>query len=204
MTHRTLSVVPVQSGLPTMSSGDAVRAQGVGAFVLDVRDHRHFAAGHLPGSVNITLGGSDFVATCAGLLAPGVEIVVVGAAAPADTAADLLRAEGLGPIVGRVADPGSGSVSRRIGPASIGREQVLDVRDDGPSPRGALRIPLRDLPGRLVELRPDAPVAVLDDDGRRSSTAASLLRACGFLDVVEVLPAAAPVARPRLRLLASA
>ncbi|AEA22611.1 hypothetical protein Psed_0338 [Pseudonocardia dioxanivorans CB1190] len=216
----------VSSGLPTVPAAQVVRAQGTGAFVLDVRDHRQFAVGHLAGSVNVGLDDPAFVDVCAGLLAPGVEIVVVGPVGPAERAAELLRAEGLGPIVGRLADPGAASVSRRTCVAGTGTStepgtvvesgtvsrpgadggcgQVVDVREcGGPSPRGALRIPLDELLGRLVELRPDATVTVLDDDGRRSSTAASLLRACGFADVVEML-AGAPAVRPRLRLLASA
>ncbi|ODU00441.1 MAG: hypothetical protein ABS81_23595 [Pseudonocardia sp. SCN 72-86] len=209
MARRTLSLVrSAVAGLPPLAFVDAVRAQGAGAFVLDVREPAAFAAGHMAGSVNIA---ADDVARFSelrdALLPPGVEVVLVGPAEVAARAAALL--EGHSPVVGHLADPGTAGVSRRVraGERAEAR-QVVDIRSEGCAVAGAVRIPVGDVLGRLAELRPDVPTAVLDTDGRASSAVASLLRACGFgevSEVVEQLDRTAPVAaRPRLRLLASA
>ncbi|GEL23588.1 hypothetical protein PSU4_25420 [Pseudonocardia sulfidoxydans NBRC 16205] len=204
MAQRMLSLVrSTVAGLPPMTRADAVRVQGVGALVLDVREPAAFAAGHLPGSVNIA--ADDDVCFCVlrdALLPSGVDVVVAGPAGIAARAAELLADHA--PVVGHVADPGRGAVSRRV--AGVERavaRQVLDVRSEGPVVDGAVRIPVADVLGRLAELRPDVATAVLDTDGRASSAVASLLRACGFGDVSEIVEVAV-VPRPRLRLLASA
>lgn len=202
MARPTLSLVrSTVAGLPPMTLVDAVRAQGAGVFVLDVRESAAFAAGHLAGSVNIA---ADDVARFSelrdALLPAGVEVVVAGPVEVAARAAALL--EGHAPVVGHLADPGADAVSRRVAGVERAR-QIVDVRSGGPVVEGAVRIPVADVLGRLAELRPDVPTSVLDTDGRASSAVASLLRACGFGDVSEIVEV--PVAaRPRLRLLASA
>lgn len=209
MVQRTLSLVrSTVAGLPPMTLADAVRAQGVGAFVLDVREPVAFAAGHLSGSVNIAADDAvRFSELCEALLPSGVDVVLAGPAQVASRAAELL--EGHAPVVGHLADPGAAAVSRRVsGVEQAGVRQVVDVRAGRRAVAGAVRLPVSDVLGRLAELRPDVPTAVLDTDGRVSSAVASLLRACGFgevSEIVELLDRPAPaVSRPRLRLLASA
>lgn len=48
---------------------------------------------------------------------------------------------------------------------------------------GALNIPLHELPDRLAELNPEAPIAVLCHHGVRSDRAARFLEYNGFADV---------------------
>lgn len=209
MVQRTLSLVrSTVAGLAPMTLADAVRAQGAGAFVLDVREPAAFAAGHLSGSVNIAAEDAvRFSELCEALLPSGVDVVLAGPAQVAARAAELI--DGHAPVVGHLADPGGGAASRRFAAVErAGARQVVDVRSDGRAVDGAVWIPVSDVLGRLAELRPDVPTAVLDTDGRASSAVASLLRACGFgevSEVVELLDGAVPVStRPRLRLLASA
>ncbi|GAY11786.1 rhodanese-like domain-containing protein [Pseudonocardia sp. N23] len=208
MSRRRLSLVRSEvAGLPPMTPADAARAQGAGAFVLDVRDPVAFAVGHLPGSVNIAADDvARFAALRDALLPPGVEVVLAGPADAAARAAGSLT--GHAPLVGHLVDPGAGSISRRgpvEGSERAGVRQIVDVRTGGADVDGAVRIPVEDVLGRLAELRPDVRTAVLDADGYVSSAVASLLRACGFGEVVELVDGAVPAAaRPRLRLLASA
>ncbi|MGD9989504.1 rhodanese-like domain-containing protein [Pseudonocardia sp.] len=209
MAQRTLSLVrSTVAGLSVMTLADAARAQHVGAFVLDVRGPDAFAAGHLPGSVNIAADDpAGFEELRDALLPSGVDVVVVGPAEAAARALELLA--GHAPVLGHLADPGAAAASRRVPTLDrAGAQQVVDVRCGGRVVGGAIRIPVADVLGRLAELRPDVTTAVLDGDGRASSAVASLLRACGFRDVTEVVetldrPVRA-VSRPRLRLLASA
>lgn len=48
---------------------------------------------------------------------------------------------------------------------------------------GAVNIPLSDLPDRIGELNPEAPIAVLCHHGVRSERAARFLERSGFTDV---------------------
>lgn len=48
---------------------------------------------------------------------------------------------------------------------------------------GAVNIPLNDLPDRVAELNPEAPIAVLCHHGVRSERAARFLERSGFTDV---------------------
>jgi hydroxyacylglutathione hydrolase len=223
MNRRSLTVVPDPSaatlrsrdpGLPALSAAAVRAAQDRGAFVLDLRHHDDFAAGHLAGSVTIGLD-DRFEHTCRAVLPAGVDLVLVGSADAVERAARWLTRAGFGPLVGRsdgVVDAMSRWVSPRLDPSAPlpgGPVQIVDVRAAGPeiARPGVVRVPLDELLGRLVELRPDGPTAVVGD-GYRSSVVASLLRACGFADVSEMLgepvhSSSAP-ARPRLRLLASA
>ena len=67
--------------------------------------------------------------------------------------------------------------------------QFLDVREPGEVAAGtldgAVNIPLRELPSRVIELDRDRRVVVLCHSGGRSARAAEFLAATGFADVVE-------------------
>jgi len=69
--------------------------------------------------------------------------------------------------------------------------QVVDIRNPGELAMGTIEgarpIPVGQLPGRLDELDPGAPVVVFCAGGYRSSVAASLLRNAGFTDVSDIL-----------------
>lgn len=208
MDGRTLTVVRGrgQAGLPVLTPAALLAAQHGGAYVLDVRHHREFAAGHLPTSVNVGLD-ERFARTCGAVVPPGVDVVVLGAAESTERAACVLDAAGLGPVVGAGRPDPSWTVrSPRIAATPEGPVQFVDVREGACERAGVVRMPLGELLCRLGELHPEGPTVVLDDDGYRSSAAASLLRACGFAEVAEAVGAQADhvIGRPRLRLLASA
>lgn len=67
---------------------------------------------------------------------------------------------------------------------------VLDVRTDEElalaTLPGAVHIPMQELPARLGELAPDAPIAVLCHHGVRSEMAARFLERQGFREVYSV------------------
>ena len=66
--------------------------------------------------------------------------------------------------------------------------KIVDVRSpaefQGGAYPGAVNIPVQELDRRLDELRRDQPVVVYCASGMRSASAERLLRAKGFLDVV--------------------
>lgn len=73
---------------------------------------------------------------------------------------------------------------------SLGGITLLDVRTDEEvfvaALPGAKHIPMQQLPMRLAELNPGAPVAVLCHHGVRSELAARFLEQNGFADVSNV------------------
>ncbi len=177
-----------------------------GAVVVDTRDRAEFAAGHLPGSVNIEL--TEAFSTYVGWLLPFDAPVVLVLPEPASRAAEaaeeavvqLLRI-GYGRIVGRLAGGvdtwvASGRELRSYPTATMrelfetrveaGRDvAILDVRqpvewrDDG-AIAGAERIFVADLPGAIDRLAGDREWWVVCTTGHRASMAASLLDAAGI------------------------
>ena len=188
-----------------------------GAWVLDVRPAADFGAGHVPGSVNIGLGGS--LASWCGQLLPVDAALVVVAADEAGVAEAVLRLArvGLHGVRGQLAGglpawraagrpvaelPGVDVATLRDRLASGGAAdadtlRVLDVRTVGEHETahvpGALNRPLPALPvdldagGVPAGLRRDTPLAVVCKSGYRSSAAASLLQRAGFTRVHNVV-----------------
>ncbi len=73
-----------------------------------------------------------------------------------------------------------------LGPAS----QLVDVREPDEVAEGtlpdSLNIPVGDLPARVAELDPAAPVVLFCRSGGRSAQAAEFLVASGFTDVTNL------------------
>ena len=195
----------------------------LGYVVLDVRAAAEFGAGHVPGALNIGLGGQ--FASWAGALIPlGAALIVV-----ADTEAQVDEA------VTRLARVGHDSVRgylrggmdawreagfevsevEQISPADLRRMideredlQVLDVRRTAEYAAGhAPRAVSTPLGTRLREdsqhLDSSRPVAVICAGGYRSSAATSILRPLGFRRLYNVeggtsawLSAGYPVEKP--------
>ncbi len=177
-----------------------------GAPVLDTRHATDFAAGHVPGTLNIPFGRS--FSTWAGSLLPYDRpfFLIVeddDAAALAARAARALALIGLDHAAGyfgasaltdwKVAGRPSESVpmvsavelQRRMARGGL---TVIDVReasewDSGHLP-GARWIPLASLTERLADLPRDGSIVVQCQGGSRSAIAASLLLAEGRRDVV--------------------
>jgi hydroxyacylglutathione hydrolase len=159
--------------------------------VLDVRSAHEFAAGHVPGAINVPLTGSS-LGTKAGFLLDQDRAVAIHASSPEDaaTAASRLRAVGLLDIAGFLADPAATGRLEPIGLEeleqllSAGGVEVIDVRekderDDGYIP-GSRHIPYR-LVGELAsELDNGHPVVTVCNSGARAAVAASVLAANGI------------------------
>lgn len=186
------------------SSADALLgALRGGALAVDVRPAEAFAAGFLPGSLNVPLGNS-FLGWAGSVIPADRDLVLIATPAlraPAEHAARELRLIGIDRVLGvlapeRLATPGAPLGTLPSMPAIAMEDQsrrgvtVLDVRtrsewNEGHLP-GARLIPLPELASRLDELRGLGPIAVHCQGGSRSAVAASVLRAAGFDDVINV------------------
>ncbi len=204
-TNRTGAVPLAELPAPVGLEADAVAAaRDGGAQVLDVRDRVAFGAGHVPGALNIGLGGM-FASWCGTLLDLSRPLVLVADddAGVSEAVLRLARV-GLHDIAGHLAGgmpawAQSGQAVETIEQVDVaplskrladGQRVVLDVRGPGEHEvdhlPGAVNIPLPVLAGQLAELDPSRPVAVVCKSGYRSSAASGLLTAAGFGDVINV------------------
>lgn len=199
--------------VPSLDPAGVRSAIAHGAHVVDGRSRRAFAAGHLPGSLNVEL--TDSFASYVGWLVPFAAPIVLMLPDPTTEAlteatTQLLRI-GYDRIVGwldggitswveaggrQSTYPVTTGRSLRDDLATGGAGVLLDVRDaieqrnDGHVP-GAVEIPLGELASRLVEVPSAGPVDVLCKSGARASIAASVLDAAGY-DVRLVAVGGAP------------
>jgi rhodanese-related sulfurtransferase len=200
------TIVGTPRPVPALPPTQVERLGMAGAVVVDTRERAEFAAGHLPGSVNIEL--TEAFSTYVGWLLPFDAPIVLVLPEPVSRAAEaaeeavvqLLRI-GYGRVVGRLAGgvetwAASGREVRSYPTATMrelfetrveaGREvAILDVRqpaewrDDG-AIAGAERIFVADLPAAIDRLARDREWWVICTTGHRASMAASLLDAAGI------------------------
>jgi len=174
-----------------------------GAMLLDTRPADRFAAGHLPGTINIPSDRS--FTTWAGWLIPydrDMYLIVEGDSSDARSAAADLSMIGLDRVAGyldagaidawaaegrpleRVEQIDSDDLAERIAEESV---SVLDVRNrsewEAGHIEGVKNIPLGHLPDALDQVPRDRPLVVHCQAGARSAIAASILQAAGFKDV---------------------
>lgn len=178
-----------------------------GALVIDTRHAADFAEAHIPGTLNIPLGAS--FTTWAGWLVPYDRDIYLIAddscTSCPDEAVKALALIGLDRVAGYVgseaiaawtADGRALGTIPRITVAELasrlaaGSVAALDVRWDaewgaGHVP-GARHLSLGELPHRLEEVDRRLPLAIHCQSGTRSAIAASLLRARGFENVLDV------------------
>lgn len=177
-------------------------AASAGATIVDARDRRAFAAGHIRGALNIEL--DQTFAGYVGWLVPFASKVILvlpeGRADAVEAATtELLRigyewvpgyleggvdawAASGRPIatyetttMGDVHDVAVGEGGGRV---LLDVRQPIEWQNDGVVP-GAERIFVADLPARLAQLPPGAPVTVFCKSGSRAAIAASVLDAAG-------------------------
>ncbi|MFN8001346.1 MAG: MBL fold metallo-hydrolase [Acidobacteriota bacterium] len=177
-----------------------------GAVVLDVRDAESFGAGHIPGSLNIGLGGQ--FASWAGMLIPiGAPIVIV-----ADDSAQVEEAALRLARVGHEAIRGflhggvlawhdAGFETAAVTQITVHelkdwldeqrQFQLLDVRRPGEYSGGhapsAVNAPLSHLAQQLASFDATRPTAVICAGGYRSSAGASILAQHGFRALYNVI-----------------
>ncbi len=175
-----------------------------GAVVVDTRPAELFAAGHVPGTLNLPLNGS-FV-TWAGWLLPYTADLYLIAAQDGDAhVAELVRQLaliGLDRVAGvfpadAVTAAGTETLATipQMSPSALARHlvandvQLIDVRGSAEWREGhigsAQHVPLGYLTARLADL-PPGRLVVQCRGGSRSAIAASLLRRLGRHDVVNL------------------
>jgi glyoxylase-like metal-dependent hydrolase (beta-lactamase superfamily II)/rhodanese-related sulfurtransferase len=192
-------------GVPTPVSIDPAELAGhaaAGAWVIDARPRVAFAAGHLPGALNVELG--DTFAAYVGWLVPFDAPLVLVVPPPTHESAveaiTQLHRIGFDHVAGFLDGgidawaatgrplatyPTTTSGEVRAAQGRGDRLELLDVRqpiewrDEGIVP-GSRRIFVADLPGRIAELPRDREITVLCKSGQRAAIAASLLDRAGI------------------------
>jgi hydroxyacylglutathione hydrolase len=175
------------------------RRMAAGDVVLDVRPSGAFGAGHVPGAVNVGLGG-QFASWAGTLLDPAKPIVLVADdEAGVREAVTRLARVGLEQVSGFLlggmeAWTASGREARAIPQIEVdalreavakgGDLVVLDVRRPGEYAAGhvpgAVSVPLDRLASAVPTLDAARPTAVICAGGYRSSAGTSLLASRGF------------------------
>ena len=201
--HPTLDAVLKQELRP-LPLDSILKMAADGAQVLDVRDAREFAQGHLAGSINIGLSGQ--YATWAGtLLDRNRPIVIVASPGLEAEAAIRLGRIGWDNVSGYLEGGMNALDDRDELLAYTEQSSAAEIREslvtpDGPflldvrTPNewqqrhidGGVNIPLNRLPAHFGEIPRDRPVVVFCAGGYRSSIAASLLQRDGFVQVTEM------------------
>ena len=160
-----------------------------GRLIIDTRPAEVYARGHVPGTLNIPLGGS-FI-TWAGWLVPyDRDFYVV--TDRIDEVRRALALIGLERIAGYFSDAAATGPERvaQVSPADLDGHVVIDVRHDNEWNEGhipsAIHIPLGRLAERINEVPADRPVVVQCQGGGRSSIAASLLQKMGRKNVANL------------------
>jgi glyoxylase-like metal-dependent hydrolase (beta-lactamase superfamily II)/rhodanese-related sulfurtransferase len=186
-----------------------------GAALLDLRGKEAYTAEHIPGSLHLELDDQLSNRIGFTLPAATPIILLLGDRARPDQDAAYRQAvyalarAGFDRVLGYLSEgldvwadyglPTASGDIQDISPAELnsmlekgngGRPVVLDVRESwefaqGHVP-GARLIPLGELAGRVAELDPNAPVAVICATGSRSQSAAALLGRQGFATIYNV------------------
>jgi len=198
------------TGLPqaaALSSADLIGLAAHGAVILDVRDAADFGAGHVPGALNIGLGG-QFASWAGSLIPMTAPIAIVAASDERIEEARLRLARvGLENVQGYLAGGMNAWREARLELALVPQIsvaelkeliekrtslQVIDVRrpaehESGHVPQ-AVSAPLAKLREMMpnLNLKPTAQTAVICAGGYRSSAATSIMRQAGFANVLNV------------------
>ncbi len=198
---------PALSDLPALSAIEPAELKTLladGGIALDVRPGDRFAAGHVPGSVNIALSG-QFASWAGALLGLSARPVLIAESQEAVSEARMRLArigleDASGYLKGGVeawsqarlplatlSQISVGALNDHLGVSEI---QVLDVRREpeweAGHIAGATWWPLDNFKVAPPEIDHDVPIAVHCKGGYRSMIACSLLQRAGFQNVVNV------------------
>jgi len=199
---------PALSDLPELqplSAADVMSLINEGAIVLDVRSGEQFAAGHVPGSINIALSG-QFASWAGTLLGLSVRPVLI-ANSPEQVAEARMRLARVGIEEVRGYLGGGVEAWRNAGlpfaelpqinvqaldeRSRAAQTSVLDVRREpewqAGHIEGAVWWPLDNFKVSAPEIDRSAPIAVHCKSGYRSMIACSLLQRAGFRNVTNVI-----------------
>jgi hydroxyacylglutathione hydrolase len=190
-----------------LSPAEVLKLAEQGAVILDVRPANEFGSGHVPGSLNIGLGG-QFASWAGSLVSLNSAIVIVAASDDQVEEARLRLARvGLENVHGYLAGgintwPSAGLKLDRVRQISVAELktlldaqpglQIMDVRrqaeySGGHAPR-AVNAPLANLNDQLphLNLNPNKLTAVICAGGYRSSAGTSILQRFGFKQLLNV------------------
>jgi glyoxylase-like metal-dependent hydrolase (beta-lactamase superfamily II)/rhodanese-related sulfurtransferase len=193
-----------------LSIHDAIHYFRQGAGLLDVRSKAAYVTEHVPGSVH--LEPDNQISNRAGFVLPAGqpiilmledekvyrEVVLALARVGYDTVVGYLeggmgtwRANRLPVTSGDIEDIAPATLAAMLKDAAGDAPFLLDVREPWEFAQarvpGAVNIPLGQLGGRVGELNPEQPVAVICAHGNRSQSGAALLGQKGFKKVYNVL-----------------
>lgn len=198
------------NGLPpaaALSPPEVCKFAAQGSVILDVRDAADFGAGHIPGALNIGLGGQ--FASWAGSLIPMTSPIVILAESDDKVEEAQLRLArvGLENVQGHLEGGMNPWKEAGLELASVQQItvaelkelvetrpdlQLIDVRrlpeyESGHAPR-AISSPLAKLRDSLphLHLKPNAQTAVICAGGYRSSAGTSILQQLGFNNLLNV------------------
>jgi glyoxylase-like metal-dependent hydrolase (beta-lactamase superfamily II)/rhodanese-related sulfurtransferase len=190
---------------PVLDAASVERAVRDGAVLLDGRAPEVFASGHLRGSVNVGLDGR-FAEYAGDVVPPDQDVVVITDPGRQAEARVRLARIGLDRVRGAVADverllverPDLAERAPRLAVTDLAawrdqapEAQLVDVRNPAEQEAGVIQgarsIPLPRLLDGLRALDPALPTIVYCAGGFRSSVAASVLRAHGFVHVADLL-----------------
>jgi glyoxylase-like metal-dependent hydrolase (beta-lactamase superfamily II)/rhodanese-related sulfurtransferase len=176
-----------------------------GVIALDVRPVDDFAAGHVPGSINIALSG-QFASWAGAVLGLSARPVLISETEDQLAEARLRLArigieDARGHLQGGIhAWKQAGLPLAQCPQISVetlsewlraGSVHLIDVRREGEWKaghiKGAMWSPLDNLAGALPHLEPDALIAVNCRSGYRSAIACSVLQRAGFRNVTNVI-----------------
>lgn len=198
-----LAEVPRPASMP---AAEVNKAAQHGFVILDVRNAAAFGAGHVPGALNIGLGG-QFASWCGCLIAIGSPIIVVAEEeAGVDEAVTRLARIGIETVRGYLAD---GMLAWDLAELHVDKvpqmpvdelhsrldegaiEQVIDVRriaeyTFGHVP-GARFAGLSQLESFVALFDTAKATAVICAGGYRSSAATSILQRHGFIDLYNII-----------------
>ncbi len=196
------------SDLPPLSSVSPAELKALlaeGGMALDVRSGDQYAAGHVPGSVNIALSG-QFASWAGALLGIAARPVLIADSQDAIAEARMRLARvGLERPCGYLAGGTQGWVEAGFALTALPQitveelhrklsdsaTQVLDVRRESEWEAGhidnAVWWPLDNFKVAAPEIDRDAPLAVHCKSGYRSMIACSLLQRAGFNTVLNVI-----------------
>ena len=182
------------------------KMQRGGHLILDTRQASQYAAGHIPGSLNIGLGG-QFATWGGSLIKPEVALIIVAEdyegvreARTRLTRVGLERVSGylkdgilawheVGLPLATIEQISVEELSQRIQEKSV--QMVLDVRRppewNGGHVDGATNMPLNHLTESALSLNRDGKIAVMCAGGFRSSIGCSLLEQLGFRSISNVV-----------------
>ncbi len=190
----SLADLPVPAEL---SSDEALAFDGV---VIDVRANYAYGAGHIPGSLNIGLGG-QFASWAGTLVSIGARIAIVAeSSAQVDEAVTRLARVGHETVAGSILLKDYTGEKKTIGQVSVNEVdellkastdlQLVDVRRAAEHASahapGTVNFPLDKFEIGLGTLHPNTPTYVICQGGYRSSAATSILENTGFDKVLNV------------------